>query len=177
MDGSGANSTVMIIADSLVYDFLKDHKADMTAKAFLKERRMKSKIVKLRGLKLNDLFKTNQVVIKYLCKLRLFELAENFSKVCPISMTCLKEIPSMDEIKKQWYGQSSIAKINEEFSPKKTFQDEKVKRQQTDMMISDHIVFQHLQENGLLKLADEFSKNFQRVGEGGGHFRPIQKIS
>ena len=31
--------------------------------------------------------------------------------------------------------------------------------QQTDIMISDHIVFQHLQEHGLFKLADEFSKN------------------
>ena len=73
MDGSGANSTVMVIADSLVYDFLKDHKADMTAKAFLKERRRKSKIVKLKGLKLNDLFTTNQVVVQYLRKLRRFE--------------------------------------------------------------------------------------------------------
>ena len=41
MDGSGANSAIMVVADSLVYDFLKDLKADMTAKAFLKERRGK----------------------------------------------------------------------------------------------------------------------------------------
>ena len=164
MDGSDANSTVMVIADSLVYDFLKDHKADMTAKAFLKERRVNSKIVKLRGLKLNDLFKTNQVVVKYLCKLRLFELAEEFSKVCPTSKTCLKEIPSMDEIKNHWYGQPSITKITEEFSPQKIFQDEKVKRQLTDMMISDHIVFHYF--NIFMKtVSSNWQMNFPKTAQ------------